>query len=398
VSFVVHARNHPAAEERPFEVVERKGRGHPDTICDAVAEQVSQALCRYYLEQFGRVLHHNVDKVLLCGGQARSTFGGGEITAPIEIYLAGRATSEVNGKVVPVADIAVAACEQWLSAHLPELDAKRDVRIMSRIRPGSRSLTELFLRGPEVPLANDTSCGVGFAPLSDLERLVLAVEQRLNSAATKAAHPALGSDVKVLGVRRGARIELTVACAIVARHVKDLAAYLAAKEQVLRLAREVAQHTTRLDVRIVVNAEDVPERAEVFLTVSGTSAEAGDDGEVGRGNRANGLITPYRPMTLEATAGKNPVNHVGKLYNLAAQRAAAQLVAALPGARDASCVLVSRIGEPIDRPQAVEIELGLDEPKSVERLIPQAMGLVREELRNLVNLPSLLLGGRLKVW
>ena len=394
MAFVVRARSHPATHEQPFEVVERKGLGHPDTICDAIAEQVSQALCRYYFEQFGRVLHHNVDKVLLCGGAAKPFFGGGEVTAPIEIYLAGRATSEVNGKVIPVADIAVNACEQWLKANLPDLDSKRDVRIACRIRPGSRSLTELFLRGPEVPLANDTSCGVGFAPLSNLERLVLAVEQRLNSPAVKAEHPALGTDVKVLGVRRGSQIELTVACAIIARHVRDLAGYLAAKEQVARLARDVARHT---DVRLAVNAEDVPERGDLFLTVTGTSAEAGDDGEVGRGNRANGLITPYRPMTLEATAGKNPVNHVGKIYNLAASRAAAALVEALPGVLDASCVLVSRIGTPIDQPQAVDIELGVDDPKSVERLVPHALGLVREELRNMVNLPSLLLSGQLKV-
>jgi S-adenosylmethionine synthetase len=50
----------------------------------------------------------------------------------------------------------------------------------------------------------------------------------------------------------------------------------------------------------------------VYLTVTGTSAEAGDDGEVGRGNRVNDLITPYRPISLEAAAGKNPVTHVGQ--------------------------------------------------------------------------------------
>ena len=47
------------------EIVERKGIGHPDTMCDALAEELSQALCKYYLEKSGLVLHHNVDKALL---------------------------------------------------------------------------------------------------------------------------------------------------------------------------------------------------------------------------------------------------------------------------------------------------------------------------------------------
>ena len=46
-------------------------------------------------------------------------------------------------------------------------------------------------------------------------------------------------------------------------------------------------------------------------------------------------------MTLEAAAGKNPVNHVGKLYNLAAGRMAEALVELLPEVQDASCVLVN---------------------------------------------------------
>ncbi len=86
---------------------------------------------------------------------------------------------------------------------------------------------------------------------------------------------------------------------------------------------------------------------DVFLTVTGTSAEAGDDGEVGRGNRTCGLITPYRSITLEAAAGKNPVSHVGKLYNLVASRIAAAITAEIPDVPDAACVLVSQIGRPV---------------------------------------------------
>jgi S-adenosylmethionine synthetase len=147
-----------------------------------------------------------------------------------------------------------------------------------------------------------------------------------------------------------------------------------------------------------VNTEDVPERGEMFLTVSGTSAEAGDDGEVGRGNRANGLITPYRPMTLEAAAGKNPVNHVGKLYNIAAREIAETVVRELPGAKDAACVLVSRIGEPIDQPQAVDLELGVGSALNLEKLSSRAVEVTDICLRNLPALQMRLLEGSIEVF
>ena len=193
----------PAAHE--VEIVERKGLGHPDTICDAVAEHFCVRLCREYRRRFGTILHHNVDKVLLCGGAARAAFGGGEILEPIEIILAGRATQHYRGESIPVHEIAVEACREWFRAQIPALDADRHLRITSRVRQGSSDLVALFGRGGAAPLANDTSCGAGFAPFTDLERSVLAVERALNAPETKRAHPEIGSDVKVMGVRRGAR-------------------------------------------------------------------------------------------------------------------------------------------------------------------------------------------------
>ena len=161
---------------REVEVVERKGLGHPDTLCDAIAERVSIELCRHYLERFGQILHHNVDKVLLCGGASRAAFGGGEITEPIEIYLAGRATEHWDGTSIPIHEIAIDACREVVKRCVPALEDKH-VRIFPRIRAGSSELTGLFVRGRAVPLANDTSCGAGFAPLTDLERMTLSVER-----------------------------------------------------------------------------------------------------------------------------------------------------------------------------------------------------------------------------
>jgi S-adenosylmethionine synthetase len=226
------------------------------------------------------------------------------------------------------------------------------------IRPGSAELVELFARQQErgVLLANDTSCGVGFAPLSPLESAVLATERRLNQASVKREMPEIGEDIKVMGIRRDNRLQLTVACAFVDRHVSDADDYAAKKSRLRRLARDTATEASGYPVDVTVNAGDEPARNNFYLTVTGTSAESGDDGEVGRGNRANGLITPFRPMTMEAAAGKNPMTHVGKLYNVAAQRIAA-LVAQIDGIAGAECCLVSRIGRPVDDPAAVLLRL-----------------------------------------
>src|SRR5579883_2619317 len=108
----------PSVEDGVAEIVERKGRGHPDSICDALAEELSLGLSRFYRERFGVILHHNVDKVLLWGGQARSAFGGGEVVRPMEIYLSGRATFEHGGVKVPVEALAVEGSRAWLARNL----------------------------------------------------------------------------------------------------------------------------------------------------------------------------------------------------------------------------------------------------------------------------------------
>ncbi|MBI2958774.1 MAG: methionine adenosyltransferase [Betaproteobacteria bacterium] len=383
----VTALEGPPAARLPLELVERKGLGHPDTICDALAEGLSVALSRFYLERFGVILHHNVDKGLLWGGAAQSRFGGGEILQPVEIFLAGRASAEARGVKVPVEAIAIETSRRWLKENLRFLDPERHVRIHPLMRPTSSDLTSLFAQhGSGSPLANDTSFGVGFAPLDTLETVVLAVERRLNDAETKAAHPEIGEDVKVMGARRGTAIRLTVACALVDRCVADLHDYFAKKDSIRALALAAAQDYTCGSVEVEVNTADGAAAESVYLTVTGTSAEAGDDGEVGRGNRVNGLITPYRPMSLEAAAGKNPISHVGKLYNILAQRIAAALVGEIDGAEEAYCYLLSRIGRPIDQPQVADVKVRLKDSGALASLEPRIEQITRSHLAQAVSL------------
>ncbi|NOT18761.1 MAG: methionine adenosyltransferase [Sideroxydans sp.] len=390
----------PAVDALPLEIVERKGIGHPDTICDALAEELSRTLSSYYLDQFGLILHHNVDKALLCGGQARTHFGGGEVLQPIEIYLAGRATEIVGGIRVPLQELAIESSRRWLRKNLSFVDVERHVRLHCHIRPGSAELAELFLRQQDAKttLANDTSCGVGYAPLNALENLVLQVERHLNSPAVKAACPAIGEDIKVMGVRRGSDINLTVACAMVGQFITDMPGYIFAKAQVAELTRAAARMAGVESIEVAVNAADGVTAESIYLTVTGTSAESGDDGEVGRGNRVNGLITFYRPMSIEAAAGKNPVSHVGKLYNLLAHRIAQDIVSNVAGIDEVYCYLLGQIGRPIDEPAVADLKLRLASGVGLEEVQMRVNEIVRHHLTTLGNLWRELITGSIQLF
>jgi S-adenosylmethionine synthetase len=195
------------AADETIEIVECKGLGHPDTICDALAENLSRNLCREYRSRFAEILHHNVDKALLVGGRAMAEFGGGTVLAPIEIYLAGRAISEVGNVALPVSEIAIEGSRAWLRVNLHALDAEHHVRIYDLVQPGSHDLRTLFSRraGDESPLANDTSIGVGYAPLSPLEQLVLAVERGINGGDRAKEHRAWGKTSRSWGFATAVR-------------------------------------------------------------------------------------------------------------------------------------------------------------------------------------------------
>ena len=226
---------------QPVEIVERKGIGHPDTICDALAEELSRTLCQFYLDNFGLVLHHNVDKALLWGGTSQAEFGGGKIISPMEIFLAGRATNEYKGISVPIEDLVEQSCTGWLKSNLHALDPEHDIKLHCLIRPGSADLVELYLRqeATGIALANDTSCGVGYAPLSEMERIVLHVEKTLNSVETKALHPETGEDIKVMAIRHDNDIELTISCAFIDKYICDVDDYIEKKLQLARLVEMV---------------------------------------------------------------------------------------------------------------------------------------------------------------
>ncbi|MFX1327760.1 MAG: methionine adenosyltransferase [Promethearchaeota archaeon] len=353
------------------EICERKGIGHPDTVCDAVADACSRALCKYYLENFDRVYHHNVDKAALVGGTARPEYGGGQIIQPQYFLIVGRAINQIlkecgDGEhkleYIPIPTICIETQRKVLSSIFRNLDLNRDIQFDYAVRPGSIDLTGVFDEShhtEEVPLANDTSFGVGYAPYSDVEKIALEAEKLINSDKFKEKCKASGEDVKVMVERIGNDIGITIAAAMISKFIKGPDEYVSytnqIKDAILNLAADIIPER---NVSCQVNVADNIKKGILYLTITGTSAEAGDDGEVGRGNRANGLITPCRTMSLEAVCGKNPINHVGKLYNVISTEIAREIIKQGQGdIVEAHVKLLSQIGRPITDPWVNSIEL-----------------------------------------
>jgi S-adenosylmethionine synthetase len=387
--------NEPISK-RPVEMVERKGRGHPDYIADGAAEAVSRALSKYYLNTFGMILHHNVDKGLVVGGSSNPKFGGGEVLEPIYIIIAGRATTSVQIKEgviehVPLGSLVIGSIKEFLKNNFRFLDVDKHVIIDYMIRPGSRDLRALFENKETIPPANDTSIGVGFAPLTPTEKLVLETEQYLNSPETKKELPELGEDIKVMGLREGNKITLSIAIAMVSRYIPDPDHYLSVKTDVIERVKKLASRITDMDVEVYVNTADRPNLGAYYLTVTGTSAEAGDDGNTGRGNRANGLITPFRPMSMEAVAGKNPVNHVGKIYNVLAHIIANRIYTEVKGIEGVTVRLLSQIGKPIDQPLIANISLNIESKNSFNTIRYEAETITDDELSRITRLTSMII-------
>jgi S-adenosylmethionine synthetase len=344
-------------ERQEIELVERKCIGHPDSLADGIAESISRALSLAYLEECGAILHHNTDQGEIVAGESQPKYGGGKVIRPIYILLDGRATKHFNGISIPTDAIAVEAARKYLRATLTNLNLERDVVIDCRLGTGSTDLREVFKPCQNTPpRANDTSFGVGNAPFSETETIVLAISDYIDQT-LRSKYPVIGQDIKIMGLREDDTITLTLACAMVDRYCSGLADYIEYKNKIQEEALGVAKRFTSRKVNVAVNTADDIDSGSVFLTVTGTSAEMGDDGSVGRGNRCNGLITPNRPMSMEATSGKNPINHIGKIYNILSTRLAQECVRSVEGIEEIYIRLLSQIGKPIDQPLVASVQV-----------------------------------------
>jgi S-adenosylmethionine synthetase len=403
---VVEPLDKKPVEQQEIEMVERKGLGHPDYIIDSACEEASIMLSQYYFQEFGKILHHNLDKGLLVGGRAYNTFGYGRLEEPITIIIAGRASTSVKTPtgvtLIPYKEIITKAVRDMIRRNFRFLDFDQHIQLEIRVRESSPDLKAVVEASAEMPLANDTSYGVGFYPLTTLENLVLNTERHLNSPQFKLRVKESGEDVKVMGLRRGRKIILTVADGIVSNLTKDRDHYISVKQA---LKQEVEDIAARLapdyDVEVYVNTADRYGEGvgdEVFyLTCTGTSAEHGDDGNTGRGNRANGLITPNRQMSLEATAGKNPISHVGKIYNVLASLTAKRIYEETKAVKEVYVRMLSQIGKPLNQPLSVSVQ-AIPVDKFDTNLVREIEQIVIDQVNNVTHVTDLILSREIAVF
>ena len=382
-------------EEQEIEMVERKGLGHPDSLCDGIAEAVSIALCKEYKRKCGMILHHNTDKVQLVAGRSNPKYGGGEVISPIYILLGGRATREFEGEEIAVDTVAIKAAKDYLR-NIRNLDVDSHVVVDSKVGTGSYDLLTVFRdKNKEIPLANDTSFGVAHAPLSESESIALNAENRV-MAEYRNREKAVGEDMKVMALREKDKITLTIGDAFVSKYVDDYEHYEDAKQRLKEFVSGVAEEYTSREVITLINMADTPD--SVYITVTGTSAEMGDDGGAGRGNRSNGLITPNRPISMEGTPGKNPVNHTGKIYNLLANKIANEVVDSVDGIQEVYIKILSEIGRRIDDPKVATAQIVSKSDVNPGVMEKKVGRIIDDWLSNITEITEMAIRGELRTF
>ena len=390
--FLESIKGTPTFKKR-FEIVERKGIGHPDTICDLLMNQVSIELSKMYLKETGLIQHHNMDKSMLVAGQSENKFGGGKMTKPMKLVMGDRATFEVKEKKLPVEDVAISTAKKWFKDNLRFVKDEH-VKYQLEIGTSSHELRSIF-ENPKLFVANDTSALVGYAPFTRTESAVLETEQYINSPNFKKEFPESGEDVKVMGFRNSNFLEITIAMAFVDSYVDSENHYFKRKQEMLQSILEFHKKRSDFDeVNVSINNLDSKNKgmAGLYLTVLGTSADNADSGEVGRGNMSNRVISLTRPAGSEATAGKNPVSHIGKIYNALSFKLAEDIQKKVPEFEEVLVWMYNIIGKPVNDPAAIVVQpisdKGLDVSKfehTIREIIEENLDKIDEFCMSLVT-------------
>lgn len=361
--------------DRQFEVVERKGMGHPDTICDGLAEEISIEYSRYCLENFGCILRHMIDKISVTGGLTQVTFGGGKMISPAKIHLKGRFTDSVGDIKIPYKEISRSVIlKQFEKIYSNFSEDQIIIEDNTHFSPGpgiifdksgdSRNVRKgFFINQTEETIkyhnnelrSNDTSTTVCYYPVSALEKIVRDLENYLNSEEIKQNYPYIGTDIKIMGKRDGSNISLTLCVPLISKYVDSIDEY----NKKIKIVHDLANDFL-VDARSVycidlsINTRDREDKDDLYLTLLGSALESGDEGSVGRGNRIHGVIPFTRNFTTEAACGKNPVYHIGKIYSAFAYAIAKYVYENFN--IENTVYLTSQIGRSINNPWAISID------------------------------------------
>lgn len=387
------------SDRQPIEIVERKGLGHPDTIADAMAESISIAYSKHCLENFGVILHHNVDKAVVLGGQCNLEYGRGELVKPFRILLGGRMSKRFGNQEIDIETIQIKTVRDYFKRIFPRLNPDKDLEFhtftssSSRIPHWFSPRTIDDLPEHKNPHANDTATIVGFWPFSTLEQIVLASERYFYEFDPK-IHPRfnfVGGDIKIMALRKEKNVELTLCVPFHADKINSQKEYHERKTSIESGLRESLQKRfgKLFDITIQINTQDQKIRSEKddgrgrYLTVIGSALDYGEEGISGRGNRCRGLISSMRPSTVESVYGKNPVYHVGKVYSLITQEIARQI-----GTRfdcEATVIVTTRNGDPLYSPYNIVIEVSKSVDERVVREIIVSQLAKRDWTTRIVN-------------
>ncbi|MEM1757330.1 MAG: methionine adenosyltransferase, partial [Candidatus Bathyarchaeia archaeon] len=312
-----------------------------------------------------------------------------------------RATTDFEGIRINVEEIAIEVAKEWFKKNMRFVDPEKHVKYQVELKPGSAGLVDIFKRRGKILGANDTSAAVGYAPMTRTEEIVLKTERFINSKEFKQRFPETGEDVKVMGYRSNNNLNLIISMAFVDRYISGEEDYFDKKEKILEeINNFVRANTSFENINIQLNTLDAKGRGVdgLYLTVLGTSADSGDSGQVGRGNRVNGLISLNRPFCSEAAAGKNPVSHVGKIYNVLTFRIAQKVYEEIPELEEVYIWLLSKIGQPIDQPAIAAAQVIMKEKNSIEEVRNKIASVIDYELENIEEFCCDLAEGKISVY
>jgi S-adenosylmethionine synthetase len=401
---VTHITEFRDPADSRFEIVERKGRGHPDTLADRLAETLSRAYSRFTLQEHGTILRHQFDKLSLMGGKCDVHFGGGSFRSPVRLLINGRVTQTFGSTRIFFRDLLISTAEEFLSTELKNFDFYTNCRVMLEVashstrgmisEKGGSSPTHFRFRPralsdlPEHtrPMANDTAVGCAWAPFSPTEAVVLELERTLTADAARASHPWLGSDVKIMACRVGDTLNITISVPQVSSHVHSAADYFANKDLIFSMVQHVLSERGFRKTNVTLSPGDELTEELIYLRLTGSCIESGDEGQVNRGNRIGGVTSSRRPFSIEGLSGKNPAYHAGKLYSVMAWDIANEIWVEqkLP----CEVYIVSQLDRPLEDPWSVVV----NGPPKLDRV---AAGRVAEGIiTNVTTATARLLDGK----
>lgn len=397
-----------------FEVVETKGKGHPDNICDTLAEKISSNYSKYCIKNYGMILRHMIDKLSILGGGSKVHFGKGEMTAPIKILINGRFTDRYKEEKIDYMNIVINTIKDYFKELFPLLDVEKYLVIVDNTHhnegPGvvynndgttnneRKTFFEAIdekdiLKHNNFQRCNDTSTTVSYYPMSKLEKTVLNIEKVLNSQEYKNNNPWVGNDIKVMGIKKEQKIEITSCVPLISLYVSDLNNYKNKIKMIkVDIEKIIRKEFPNNELLIFLNTRDNYERNDLYLTAIGSAIESGDEGAVGRGNRSRGIIPFNRNFSMEAPCGKNPVYHTGKLFTAIGDNISKKIFERYDIENVVFCT--TKMGDSIIEPWNISIELN---SKVSEEIKIEIDNLVKEEINNHKTITNDLILEKLKL-